>query len=83
MGTETIKPFCAAVRLNASEMNGAIAPFSTQTAKQKSKYKNDANKVGAWPLFKKVPKPLLDEVLFLLLELEGDRDMIYLLCCGG
>ena len=29
MGTDTMKPFGAAVRLKLSLMNGAIAPFST------------------------------------------------------
>ena len=37
IGTDTMKPFWAAVRLNVSLMNGAMAPFSTQMAKQKSK----------------------------------------------
>ncbi len=35
--TDTMKPFCAASRWNDSLMKGAIAPFSTQMAKQKSK----------------------------------------------
>src|SRR5580765_2776537 len=37
-------------------MNGPIAPLSTQIAKQKSKYRNDANSVGPWPDFRKVLK---------------------------
>ena len=37
IGTETMKPLLAASRWKASLMNGAMAPFSTQTAKQKSK----------------------------------------------
>ncbi len=37
IGTEIMKPFCAAVSWNASLMKGAMAPFKTQTAKQKSK----------------------------------------------
>jgi hypothetical protein len=34
---DTIKPVWEGVSLNASVMKGPIAPFSTQTAKQKSK----------------------------------------------
>ena len=49
IGTEIMKPFCAASSLNVSLMKGAIAPLSTQIAKQKSKYKNAASKVGQWP----------------------------------
>ncbi len=30
-------------------MNRPIAPFNTQMAKQKSKYRKDANNVGKWP----------------------------------
>jgi hypothetical protein len=37
MGTEIMKPFCAGVRPKLSLMKGAMAPFSTQMAKQKSK----------------------------------------------
>ncbi len=37
VGTETIKPVCAALNLKLSEMNGPIAPFKTQTANEKSK----------------------------------------------
>ena len=37
MGTESMKPFCAASSWKVSLMNGPIAPFSTQMAKQKSK----------------------------------------------
>src|SRR4051812_31740538 len=56
MGTETMKPFCAADRWKLSLMNGAIAPLSTQMAKQKSKYRKDANSVGQWPERTKVLK---------------------------
>ena len=64
MGTEIMKPFWAAVRLKVSEMKGAMAPFNTQTAKQKSKYKNAANNVGAWPLFRNVLNPAMVPVLY-------------------
>ena len=37
MGTEIMKPFCAALRWKVSLMKGAMAPLSTQIAKQKSK----------------------------------------------
>ena len=37
IGTEIMKPFCAGVRSKVSLMNGAMAPFNTQMAKQKSK----------------------------------------------
>ena len=36
IGTETMKPFCAALSWKDSLMNGAIAPLSTQM-QQKSK----------------------------------------------
>jgi hypothetical protein len=52
IGTDSIKPFWAGLRLNVSEMNGAIAPFKTQMQQEKEKYKNAANNVGEWPLFK-------------------------------
>ena len=56
IGTEIMKPFCAAFRLKVSLMKGAMAPFSTQMAKQKSKYKKAASSVGQWPDFKNVLK---------------------------
>src|SRR3989304_3466608 len=56
IGTEIINPFCAGLRLKYSLINGAMAPFSTQIAKQKSKYRNEANNVGGCPAFKKVLK---------------------------
>jgi len=37
IGTDTMKPFWAALSWKLSLMKGAIAPFSTQIAKQKSK----------------------------------------------
>lgn len=37
IGTEIMKPFWAGESLNSSLMKGAMAPFSTQIAKQKSK----------------------------------------------
>ena len=37
IGTEIMNPFWAGVRPKVSLMNGAIAPFRTQMAKQKSK----------------------------------------------
>ena len=37
IGIEIIRPVCAGVRWKLSVMNGPMAPFSTQTAKQKSK----------------------------------------------
>ena len=37
IGSEIMKPVWAGLRWNASDRNGAIAPFKTQTAKQKSK----------------------------------------------
>ena len=37
MGTESIRPFCAALSPKASLMKGAIAPFRTQTAKENPK----------------------------------------------
>ena len=36
-GTDTMKPLSTSSSLNSALMNGAIAPLSTQTAKQKSK----------------------------------------------
>src|ERR1044072_2771875 len=56
IGTETMKPFCAALRPKLSLMNGAIAPLSTQLAKQKSKERNDAASVGQCPERMKVLK---------------------------
>ena len=56
MGIESIKPFCAGLKLNVSEMKGAIAPFKTQMQHENEKYKNAANRVGECPLFKKLPK---------------------------
>ena len=56
IGTDTMKPFCAASSWNASPMKGAIAPFSTQIAKVKSKYKKAANSVGGCPAFRNVLK---------------------------
>ena len=47
MGMDSIKPFCAGLRLKVSEMNGAIAPLSTQMQHEKEKYKNAAPNVGA------------------------------------
>ncbi|MEP7100655.1 MAG: hypothetical protein ABI781_09110 [Burkholderiales bacterium] len=38
-------------------MNGAIAPLRTQIAKVKSKYRNEANSVGACPALRKVLNP--------------------------
>jgi hypothetical protein len=52
VGTETIKPVCAADSLNASDMNGPMAPFNTQTANEKSKYRKAASKVGGCPDFR-------------------------------
>ena len=37
IGTEIMKPVCDGVSLKYSVMKGAIAPFNTHTAKQKSK----------------------------------------------
>ena len=37
VGMETMRPTWPAVRWNCSVMKGAMAPFSTQTAKEKSK----------------------------------------------
>ncbi|GIX52692.1 hypothetical protein CQA4T8M7_19480 [Sphaerotilus natans] len=34
-------------------MKGAIAPFRTQIAKQKSKYRKEAARVGQWPALAK------------------------------
>ena len=56
IGTEIMKPFSAGLKLKCSLMNGAIAPFNTQIAKQKSKYKKAENKVGGCPAFKNVLK---------------------------
>ena len=47
IGTESMKPFCAAVRLNVLTMKGTMASLSTQVAK-KSKYKKAASTVGHW-----------------------------------
>src|SRR3990167_10640590 len=52
-GTDTIKPFSDGLKPNSSLMNGAMAPFKTQIAKQKSKYKSDVRSVPVWPDFKK------------------------------
>ncbi len=53
IGTEIMKPFSAALRLKLSLMKGAIAPFRTQIAKQKSKYRKEAARVGQWPALAK------------------------------
>ncbi len=37
IGTDSMKPFCAASSWKVSLMNGPMAPLSTQIAKQKSK----------------------------------------------
>jgi hypothetical protein len=52
VGTETIRPVWAALNLKLSEMNGPMAPFKTQTANEKSKYRNAASNVGGWPDFR-------------------------------
>src|SRR5450631_1174866 len=54
IGTDTMKPFWAASRPKVSLMNGAIAPLSTQIAKVKSKYRNEASSVGQCPDRRKV-----------------------------
>src|SRR3989338_9617567 len=46
-------------------MNGAIAPFNTQMAKQKSKYRNSQKSVGGCPDFQNV---LADAITLLLLS---------------
>ena len=46
MGIDSIKPCCAGLRLNVSEINGAIAPFRTQIQRENEKYKNAAKRVG-------------------------------------
>ena len=56
IGTEIMKPFWAGESPYSSLMKGPMAPLSTQTAKQKSKYKNEAARVGQWPERKKVLK---------------------------
>jgi hypothetical protein len=52
-----MKPFWAGDNLNASLIKGAIAPFKTHIAKQKSKYRNDAKRVPGCPDFKKALNP--------------------------
>ena len=37
MGTDSISPFCAGLRLKVSEMKGAMAPLSTQMQHEKEK----------------------------------------------
>lgn len=54
MGMDSIKPFYAGLGLNVSEMKGAIVPWSTQMQHKNERYKNEANSVGAWPLFRKL-----------------------------
>jgi hypothetical protein len=56
MGSDSISPFCAGESRKVSLMNGAIAPLSTQMQQEKAKYKNAANRVGAWPARRKVLK---------------------------
>jgi hypothetical protein len=41
-----------------------MAPFSTHTEKQKSKYKNAANRVGGWPDFNASRSPTMKSALF-------------------
>src|ERR1700710_165746 len=62
IGTETMKPFCAALSPYVSLMNGAMAPLSTQIAKVKSKYRNEANSVGQWPERRNVLKSDMREL---------------------
>jgi hypothetical protein len=38
-------------------MNGAMAPFRTQMQHEKLKYRNEANRVGLCPVFRKALKP--------------------------
>src|SRR4030067_2572271 len=59
MGTETRKPRCIGVRPNSLLKNGPSAPSNTHIAKQKSKYKNDANNVGGCPDLRNVLKPAI------------------------
>src|SRR3989337_432594 len=63
IGIEIMKPCWAGDRPNSSEMNGAMAPFITQMAKQKSKYRKDTKSVGGCPDFKKVLKPPIGNLL--------------------
>ena len=63
MGMDSIRPFCAGLRLKVSEMKGAMAPLSTQMQHENEKYKKAANSVGAWPDFKKLRKPAMVQIL--------------------
>src|SRR6185437_4517117 len=48
-GIAVSNPFCVAVNLSASPINGPSGPSSTQTMKLTSKYRKDAARVGPWP----------------------------------
>lgn len=63
MGMDSISLFCAGLRLNVSEMKGAMAPFNTQKQQENEKYKNAAKSVGEWPLFKKLRNPAMVPIL--------------------
>ena len=49
MGTDSISPFSAGLRLKVSEMKGAMAPLSTQMQQENEKYRNAAKRVGECP----------------------------------
>ena len=56
IGTDSISPFCAGLRLKVSKMKGAMAPLSTQMQHENAKYRKAANRVGECPDLRNVLK---------------------------